>query len=129
MLVFAQITYTNRKARQRLQRQLLQIQEEHEERPQPIRKAIETVEATFFASDEYHTLQHRLSSGQRLKEDSASHHPASLLYWCVTSAPSAAYAVGCSKRYSAEKVVLGNGMNSSFPSGFSYCKLLASPLL
>ncbi len=69
MLVFAQITYTNRKARQRLQRQLLQIQEEHEERPQPIRKAIETVEATFFASDEYHTLQHRLASGQRLKEE------------------------------------------------------------
>lgn len=69
VLVFLHITKANRRARRRLQLQLSQIQEEHEKRPQPVRKAIRNVESEFFASDDYQTLQRRISTGQRLKEE------------------------------------------------------------
>lgn len=69
ILVFLQITLSNRKARRHLQLQLRQIQEEHENRPQPVRKAIKTMESEFFASEDYLALQRRISNGQRLKDE------------------------------------------------------------
>jgi len=53
---------------QRIARQLKQIQEEQDKRPQPIRKAMKEVEKNFFESDYYHTMRHRLSSGERLQQ-------------------------------------------------------------
>ncbi len=69
VIIIAQIALANRKAKRRLQLQLQQIHEEHDERPQPVRQAIESVESTYFSSDEYHTLQKRLSTGIRLKDE------------------------------------------------------------
>ncbi len=68
-LVFLQVILANQRARRRLQLQLSQIKEEHERRPQPVRKAIKTVEEAYFASDEYQLLQRRLSNGQRMREE------------------------------------------------------------
>ena len=59
----------NRRRRQQLQLQLQQIQEVQADRPQAVRQAIESVETAFFSSDEYHALQRRIATGQRLKED------------------------------------------------------------
>ena len=69
VIIIAQIALANRKAKRRLQLQLQPIHEEHDERPQPVRQAIESVESTYFSSDEYHTLQKRLSTGIRLKDE------------------------------------------------------------
>lgn len=69
VIIITQIALANRKAKRRLQLQLQQIHEEHDERPQPVRQAIESVESTYFSSDEYHTLQKRLSTGIRLKDE------------------------------------------------------------
>ena len=69
LLLIARIAIDNRKARSRLQLQLQQIQEVQEERPQSVRKAIESVENAYFASDEYQTLQCRIATGQRLKDE------------------------------------------------------------
>lgn len=55
--------------RRQLQLQLQQIQEVKEERPQSVRQAIESVEASYFASDEHHELQRRIAMGQTLKEE------------------------------------------------------------
>lgn len=69
VIFIAQIALANRKAKRRLQLQLQQIHEEHDERPQPVRQAIESVESTYFSSDEYHTLQKRIATGMRLKDE------------------------------------------------------------
>ena len=69
VLAIALIAIANHRAKQRLQLQLKQIKEEHDERPQPVRQAMASVESAFFASDEYHMLQQRMVSGQRLKEE------------------------------------------------------------
>lgn len=69
MLVVAQVALSNRRARRRLQLQLQQIHEEHDERPQSVRQAIASVESAYFASDEYHALQRRIATGQRLREE------------------------------------------------------------
>ena len=69
VLVIAWIAIDNRKAKRRLQLQLQQIQEVHEERPKSVRQAIASVETAFFASDEYLSLQRRIASGQRLKDE------------------------------------------------------------
>lgn len=63
------IAIDNRKSRRRLQLQLQQIQEVREERSLTVKQAIEHVESTFFTSDEYETLQRRIATGQRLKEE------------------------------------------------------------
>ena len=63
------IAIDNRKSRRRLQLQLQQIQEVREERSLTVKQAIEDVESTFFTSDEYETLQRRIATGQRLKEE------------------------------------------------------------
>ena len=67
--IIVQIAVTNRRAKHRLQLQLQQIQEEHDQRPQPVRQALESVAASYFGSDEYRALLRQISSGQRLKEE------------------------------------------------------------
>ncbi|UKK53161.1 hypothetical protein [Prevotella sp. E2-28] len=67
LLLITRIAIYNRKAKRTLQLQLQQIQEIQEERPQAVRKAIESVETAYFASDEYQTLQRRIATGQKLK--------------------------------------------------------------
>ena len=69
MLLVVHVALVNRRARRRLQLQLQQIEEEHTERPQTVRLAIESVEATYFASDDYDALQRRIAKGQTLKDD------------------------------------------------------------
>lgn len=69
LLLIAHIAVTNHKARLRLQLQLQQIREEHEERPQFIRHAIERMEKDYFVSRDYLSLQHRIATGQRLKDE------------------------------------------------------------
>lgn len=69
LVLIARIAFDNRKARRRLQLQLQQIQEVQEKRPQAVRQAIESVEENYFASDEYQTLQRRIATGQRLKDE------------------------------------------------------------
>ena len=69
LLLLARIAVDYRRDRRRLQLQLQQIQEVQEERPQAVRQAIESVEATYFASDEYQSLQRRIATGSMLKAD------------------------------------------------------------
>jgi hypothetical protein len=40
-----------------------------QERPQVVKQAIESVEASYFASDEYQALQRRIATGDILKDD------------------------------------------------------------
>lgn len=68
-VVFLQFIISSRRERRWLQAQLHQIKEEHEKRPQTVRKAIRSVEEKYFASDEYQALQNRISTGQRLKDE------------------------------------------------------------
>ena len=69
ILLIARIAVQNRRARQRLQLQLQQIEEVQQERPQAVRQAIDSVAEAYFASDEYAALQRRMATGQRLKEE------------------------------------------------------------
>jgi hypothetical protein len=69
LLLIARIAYDSRKDKRKLQLQLQQIQEVQRSRPQVVRKAIESVEATYFRSDEYLTLQKRIGTGLRMKDD------------------------------------------------------------
>ena len=55
--------------RRQLLLQLQQIQEVKEARPQSVRLAVESVEAAYFASDEYRALQRRIATGEMLKAD------------------------------------------------------------
>ena len=67
-LFIAQMALANRRERRRLQLQLEQIHEVQENRPASVRQVIASVENEFFASDNYHSLQQRISTGQQLKE-------------------------------------------------------------
>ena len=69
VLVAVYVAMTYRRAKRRLQLQLQQIQEEHDARPQPVRQAIASVESAFFNSDDYLSLQRRMASGQRLRDE------------------------------------------------------------
>jgi hypothetical protein len=69
IVVSLQYIIINRRERKWLHAQLRQIMEEHEKRPQPVRKAILSVEEEYFASDDYQSLQRRISTGQRLKDE------------------------------------------------------------
>jgi len=69
LLLIARIAIDNRRAKRRLQLQLQQLQEVQQERPQSVKKAIESVESAFFSSDDYLALQRRLATGQTLKDD------------------------------------------------------------
>ena len=69
MLLIVRVTIQYRKDKQRLQLQLQQIQEVKQERPQSVRKAIESVEEAYFASNDYEVLQRRIATGQRLKDE------------------------------------------------------------
>lgn len=69
LLLIVRIAIQNRKAKRQLQMQLQQIQEVQEERPQAVKQAIKSVEAAYFASDEYEALQRRIATGQRLKDE------------------------------------------------------------
>lgn len=69
ILLIAHIALNNRREKLRLQLQLQQIREEHDECPQPIRNAIERIENEYFSSQDYQTLQRRIATGLRLKED------------------------------------------------------------
>ena len=63
------VALTNRRARERLQLQLQQIQEVQENRQPTVWQAVATVENSYFASDDYAALQRRMAGGQRLKAD------------------------------------------------------------
>jgi len=65
LIALSAITY--KKEKQRLQLQLQQIQEVKENRPQSVRQMIETEENAFFASNIYHSIHQRISSGQPFK--------------------------------------------------------------
>ena len=69
LLLITRIAFYYRKDKRRLQLQLQQIQEVQQERPQVVRQAIESVEAAYFASDEYQSLQRRIATGVILKDD------------------------------------------------------------
>ena len=68
MLFIVRVTIQYRRDKQRLQLQLQQIQEVKQERPQAVRKAIESVEEAYFASGDYEMLQRRIATGQRLRD-------------------------------------------------------------
>lgn len=68
MLLIVRVAIQYRRDRQRLQLQLQQIQEVQQERPQSVRKAIESVEEAYFASGDYEALQRRIATGQRLRD-------------------------------------------------------------
>lgn len=63
------VALSNRRARQRLQLQLRQIQEVKENRAPTVVQAVENVENEFFASDGYAALQRRMASGQTLRQE------------------------------------------------------------
>ncbi len=67
--VVVRIALNNRRERKRLQLQIQQIREEHEKRPQPVRRAIEEVESDFFSSDGYLSLLRRIRAGKRLDQE------------------------------------------------------------
>ena len=67
LLLVAHYVITNQRSKRRLKAQLQQIREEHEERPQSVRQAMEAEEERFFASDEYGALVKRMAEGQPLK--------------------------------------------------------------
>jgi len=67
LLLFARIAYDSRKDKRKLQMQIQQIQEVQQGRPRVVRQAIESVEATYFASDEYQALQRHIATGEILK--------------------------------------------------------------
>ena len=69
LLLIVRIAIDYRREKRRLQLQLQQIQEEQQERPQIVRQAIESVEAAYFASDEYQSLQRRITTGEILKDN------------------------------------------------------------
>ena len=66
--IAAHMAIINRRDKKRLQLQLQQISEVHENRPEAVRQVVASVEATFFASNEYATLKKRMANGQLLKE-------------------------------------------------------------
>ena len=69
LLLIARIAIDYRKEKRRLQLQLQQIHEVQQERPKAVRQAIESVDAAYFASDEYLSLQRRIATGETLKDD------------------------------------------------------------
>ena len=68
-LVAAHLVIVNRRAKRQLQYQLQQIQEVQINRPQAVRQVVETVEKSFFSSDEYAVLQKRMADGLVMKEE------------------------------------------------------------
>lgn len=69
MSMIIKMYVSKRRLTRRLQQQLHQIQENHEQRPAPVKQMMESMEDEFFASDDYQTLQRRISTGQRLREE------------------------------------------------------------
>ena len=69
LLLAAHYTIVSQRSKRQLKAQLQQIQEEHEERPQSVRLAMEAEEDRLFASDEYAALAKRMAEGQPLKTD------------------------------------------------------------
>lgn len=66
--IVAQIAISNRKEKRMLRLQLKQILEVKENRSQQVKQAVAEDESKFLASDDYHSLQRRIASGNRLKE-------------------------------------------------------------
>lgn len=69
LFTVVRIAIDNHKSKRRLQLQLQQIQEVQEERSQAVKQAIESAKSAFFVSHEYETLQRRIATGQRLKDE------------------------------------------------------------
>lgn len=69
LLLAAQVIIFYYRSKRRLQLQLRQIQEEHDDRALSVREAMMAEEERFFASDDYALLQRRIATGQRLKDD------------------------------------------------------------
>ena len=69
MSIIIKMYVSKRRLTRRLQQQLHQIQENHEQRPAPVKQMMETMEDEFFASDDYLALQRRISTGQRMREE------------------------------------------------------------
>ena len=71
MLALAVTAWTTFRWRQRnkyLERQLKDIKEERELRPQPVQHAMEEVEKAFVESDDYQNLRRRITRGERLTD-------------------------------------------------------------
>ena len=69
LLLIVRVAIDYRRDKRRLQMQLQQIQEVQQERPKVVRQAIESVETAYFASDEYQSLQRRITTGEILKDN------------------------------------------------------------
>lgn len=69
LLLAVQYIVSSQRSKRRLQLQLQQIREEHEDRAQSVRDAVKNEEKRFYASDEYVALQRRITDGQRLQEE------------------------------------------------------------
>ena len=87
LFVSAQIIIANYRSKHRMQLQLQQIREEHDERAQTIRQAMIAEEDHFFNSDEYDALQRRMAEGTLMKEQEWQHveHLLKTLYPGFTS--------------------------------------------
>ena len=69
VLLSAQVIIFYYRGKRRLQLQLRQIQEEHDDRALSVREAMMAEEERFFASDDYALLQRRIATGQLLKDE------------------------------------------------------------
>lgn len=69
VLLIVHITVNIYQKKQHIEQQLIQINEENQLRPQPVRQAIAEVENNFFHSDFYISLRRRITAGERLKEE------------------------------------------------------------
>ena len=76
-----------RRLTRKLQQQLHQIQENYEQRPDPVKQMMETMEDEFFASDDYLALQRRIATGHLLKKEEWSDIEAQTrkIYPCFSS--------------------------------------------
>jgi len=63
------IYVVNRRRHRQMLLQLQQIQEVHENRPQPIRHVVAEFEKNYFASDEYAAFQKRMGNGHVMNDD------------------------------------------------------------
>ena len=69
VVVITMIAVSSQRAKQHLQWQLKQIQEEHDACPPSVKNAIQTEESAFFTGDDYQALQRRIATGECLKEE------------------------------------------------------------
>ena len=69
MLLIINYARTLRMNKKRVEQELRQIQQEHQAMPEPVRKAMNTVEDEFHGSDFYLSLRKKISNGDGLSKD------------------------------------------------------------